>query len=32
MLPWPLPLACTLALFPKLWKRRIAPHLARWRA
>jgi alkane 1-monooxygenase len=30
-LPWPLPVACTLALFPKAWKRRIAPHLARWR-
>jgi alkane 1-monooxygenase len=32
MLPWPLPLACTLALAPPLWRRRIAPHLARWRA
>ena len=32
MLPWPLPLACTIALFPPLWRRRIAPHLARWRA
>lgn len=32
MLPWPLPMACTLALFPGAWRRRIAPHLARWRA
>lgn len=31
MLPWPLPLACTIALYPPLWRRRIAPHLARWR-
>lgn len=32
LLPWPLPVACTLALIPPLWRRRIAPHLARWRA
>lgn len=31
MLPWPLPLACTIALAPPLWKRLIRPHLARWR-
>lgn len=30
-LPWPLPLACLLALSPRLWRRAIAPHLARWR-
>jgi alkane 1-monooxygenase len=30
-LPWPLPVACTLALIPPLWKRAIRPHLARWR-
>lgn len=30
-LPWPLPLACALALSPRLWRRAIAPHLARWR-
>jgi alkane 1-monooxygenase len=29
-LPWPLPLACTLALFPPLWKRAIRPHLRPW--
>jgi alkane 1-monooxygenase len=31
-LPWPLPVACTLALFPPLWKRAIRPHLAKWKA
>lgn len=31
-LPWPLPVACTLALAPPLWRRAIRPHLARWRA
>jgi alkane 1-monooxygenase len=31
-LPWPLPVACTLALFPALWKRAIRPHLAKWKA
>jgi alkane 1-monooxygenase len=30
MLPWPLPMACTLALFPPLWKRAIRPHLRPW--
>jgi alkane 1-monooxygenase len=30
-LPWPLPLACLMALFPSLWRRAIRPHLARWR-
>jgi alkane 1-monooxygenase len=30
-LPWPLPLACALALLPRVWKRAIRPHLARWR-
>jgi alkane 1-monooxygenase len=30
-LPWPLPVACTMALFPRLWRRAIRPHLARWR-
>ncbi len=31
-LPWPLPVACTLALIPPLWKRAIRPHLAKWRS
>lgn len=30
-LPWPLPLACAMALMPRLWHRAIRPHLARWR-
>ena len=30
-LPWPLPLACAMALAPRLWRRAMAPHLARWR-
>ena len=30
-LPWPLPLACMIALCPPLWKRAIQPHLKRWR-
>ncbi|MDP3197044.1 alkane 1-monooxygenase [Tabrizicola sp.] len=30
-LPWPLPLACMLALVPRLWRRAMAPHLARVR-
>ena len=30
-LPWPLPLACALALSPRFWRRAMAPHLARWR-
>jgi alkane 1-monooxygenase len=29
-LPWPLPVACALALVPKLWRRAIRPHLAQW--
>ena len=29
-LPWPLPLAATMALAPRLWRRAMAPHLARW--
>jgi alkane 1-monooxygenase len=29
-LPWPLPIACTIALIPPLWKRRIRPHLEPW--
>lgn len=29
-LPWPLPLACTIALIPPLWKRIIRPHLKPW--
>ena len=29
-LPWPLPLACAMALVPRLWRRRLRPHLARW--
>ncbi|NBE08088.1 alkane 1-monooxygenase [Paragemmobacter ruber] len=28
-LPWPLPVACTLALIPPLWRRLMKPHLAR---
>jgi alkane 1-monooxygenase len=31
MLPWPLPMACTLALMPRVWTRAIGPHLKRWR-
>ncbi len=30
-LPWPLPVACTLALAPPLYKRLIRPHLAKWK-
>lgn len=29
-LPWSLPLACTIALFPRLWRRRMAPRLRQW--
>lgn len=29
-LPWPLPLACTIALIPPVWKRKIRPHLKPW--
>ena len=31
-LPWPLPVACTLAFFPRLWKRAIRRHLRQWQA
>jgi alkane 1-monooxygenase len=27
-LPWPLPIACALALAPRVWRRAISPHLA----
>jgi alkane 1-monooxygenase len=30
-LPWPLPVACAMALAPRLWRRSLAPHLSRWR-
>jgi alkane 1-monooxygenase len=30
-LPWPLPLACALALAPRTWRRAIRPHLDQWR-
>ena len=30
-LPWPMPVACALALMPRVWRRAIGPHLARWR-
>jgi alkane 1-monooxygenase len=30
-LPWPMPLACAIALVPRLWRRAIRPHLAPWR-
>ena len=30
-LPWPLPMACIIALCPPVWKRAIRPHLNRWR-
>ena len=30
MLPWPLPVACLLAMSPRLWRRRMRPHVARW--
>lgn len=30
-LPWPLPMACMMALCPPVWKRAIRPHLNRWR-
>lgn len=30
-LPWPLPVACTLAFLPRIWRRAMRPHLARWR-
>ncbi|MFN4154669.1 MAG: alkane 1-monooxygenase [Paracoccaceae bacterium] len=31
-LPWPLPLACALAMAPRLWHRRMRPHLKRWQS
>jgi alkane 1-monooxygenase len=31
VLPWALPVACVIALVPPLWRRAMAPHLARWR-
>ena len=30
-LPWPLPVACTIAFLPRLWKRAIRRHLKPWR-
>ena len=30
VLPWPLPLACTVALFPGVWRRRMQPLVAKW--
>jgi alkane 1-monooxygenase len=30
-LPWPMPVACAIALVPRLWRRAIRPHLAQWR-
>jgi alkane 1-monooxygenase len=30
-LPWPLPVACAIALVPPLWKRLIRPHLCPWK-
>ena len=29
-LPWPLPLACMIALMPRVWKRAIRPYLKPW--
>jgi alkane 1-monooxygenase len=29
LLPWPLPVACAIALVPPLWRRRMRPELAR---
>ena len=29
-LPWPMPVACVLALAPGPWRRAIKPHLVRW--
>lgn len=29
-LPWPLPVACAIALFPRLWRRRMKARVARW--
>ncbi|MBC7476986.1 MAG: fatty acid desaturase, partial [Pseudorhodobacter sp.] len=30
MLPWPLPLACLVAMCPPLWRRRMDPLAAKW--
>ncbi len=30
-LPWPLPVACTLALVPPVFKRLMRPHLSKWK-
>lgn len=30
ILPWPLPLACAIALWPRMWRRRMKPLLAEW--
>lgn len=30
LLPWPLPLACCLALCPPVWRRLMRPHLQKW--
>ncbi|MDO9640521.1 MAG: alkane 1-monooxygenase [Pseudotabrizicola sp.] len=30
LLPWPLPVACGMAMVPRLWRRRMRPHLKRW--
>ncbi|NEX45550.1 alkane 1-monooxygenase [Rhodobacter sp. ETT8] len=30
VLPWPLPVACAMAMVPRLWHRRMRPHLKRW--
>ena len=32
LLPWPLPVACAMAMVPRLWHRRMRPHLKRWHA
>ena len=32
LLPWPLPVACGMAMVPRLWHRRMRPHLKRWAA
>ena len=31
-LPWPLPIACSLAFLPGPWRRAMRPHLRRWKA
>ncbi len=32
MLPWPLPVACAMAMAPRLWRRMMRKPLARWQA